>query len=401
MKKMTILLALCLALGAVLPGSALAATTFDGTVVSGESVSVTAPFGGTVDSFTPSVGDRISEGDSIASVKTTKVYASIDGTVTGVFGQPGDTVSDVVSRVGAVLYLEPLNRYTITADIQHAYNDSDNKYINIGETLYIRSYYTSNGNTAVGKVVAVDGVNYTVETTEGDLLMQETVSLYRDADYTSTSRVGRGTVSRTAEVAVGADSTSASGSSTTASSTQSILTLHVKDGDTVERGQLLYETVSGALDGLYATGNQIVSDVSGIVATVGTSTGSTISKGDTLITVYPADQMLVEIAIDEYDLTDIHEGDQLQLTFSYDDSTDSDCVGTVKMISHASSSTDTSDVTYLAYVTFPQNDNVRLGMTVVATPLAQAGTTDDTAADAAADTATGNPAEVTEEAAAQ
>ena len=226
MKKMTILLALCLALGAVFPGFALAETTFDGTVVSGESVSVTAPFGGTVDSFTPAVGDRISEGDVIASVKTTKVYASIAGTVTGVFGQPGDTISDVVSRVGAVLYLEPLNRYTITADIQHAYNDSDNKYINIGETLYIRSYYTSNGNTAVGKVVAVDGVNYTVETTEGDLLMQETVSLYRDADYTNTSRVGRGTVSRTAEVAVGADSETTTGSSAATGSTQSILTLH-------------------------------------------------------------------------------------------------------------------------------------------------------------------------------
>ena len=110
MKKMTILLALCLALGAVLPGFALAETTFDGTVVSGESVSVTAPFGGTVDSFTPAVGDRISEGDVIASVKTTKVYASIDGTVTGVFGQPGDTVSDVQEGQNAGMWTIALTK---------------------------------------------------------------------------------------------------------------------------------------------------------------------------------------------------------------------------------------------------------------------------------------------------
>ena len=61
-----------------------------------------------------------------------------------------------------------------------------------------------------------------------------------------------------------------------------------------------------------------MSDVSGIVASVGASSGSTVSKGDTLMTVYPKDKMQVEIEIDEYDLTDIKEGDRLRLEFSYD-----------------------------------------------------------------------------------
>jgi len=209
-------------------------------------------------------------------------------------------------------------------------------------------------------------------------LMEETVNIYRDEDYTASSRIGRGTVSRTAEVAVGADSSSSSssnsgsGSSSSAASSSSgtvnsILTLHVKDGDTVERGQLLYETVTGSLDGLYATSNEIVSDVSGIVASVGASSGSSISKGNTLITVYPRDKMQVEIEIDEYDLVDIQEGDLMSLQFNYSDASTDDAEGTVSMISNVSASTDTSDVTYKAYVDFIANDKVRLGMTVVAT----------------------------------
>ena len=48
----------------------------------------------------------------------------------------------------------------------------------------------------------------------------------------------------------------------------SILKMHVKNGDSVERGELLFETVDGALDGMYSPGSQVVSDVSGIVATL-------------------------------------------------------------------------------------------------------------------------------------
>jgi len=139
-KKILSFLFTLLLLGGMLPNLALAATTFDGTVVSGEAVSVTAPFGGTVSSFALREGDAIDVGDGIAQVETIKVYAPTDGVVTGVFGQPGDSVSDVVSRVGAVLYIEPAEKYSITADIQYAYNDSDHKYVNIGETVYIHSY---------------------------------------------------------------------------------------------------------------------------------------------------------------------------------------------------------------------------------------------------------------------
>jgi multidrug resistance efflux pump len=352
MKRNILLVALSLTLCMALVTPAFAETTFDGTVVSSESVSVTAPFGGTVSTFKLRAGDKISVGDVIAEVATTKIYASTDGVINGVFGQPGDSVDDVVSRIGAVLYIAPTNKYTITADIQKAYSSSDNKYVNIGEIVYLKSYYSSNGNTAQGIITAADGTSYTVETTSGELLMEETVSIYRSADYDSESRIGRGTVSRTAEVAV--------------SGSGSILTMHVKDGDTVTRGQLLFETVTGTLDGLFATSNQIVSDVDGIIATVSLSAGSTINKGDTLLTVYPSDEMQVVIDIDEYDLVDIHEGDQIQLEFNYDDTANNVLIGTVSTISHVSGSSSTSDVTYQAYIDFTPNEDIRLGMTVMA-----------------------------------
>jgi multidrug resistance efflux pump len=385
MKKNILLAALCLMLCVALTGAALAETTFDGTVVSSESVSVTAPFGGTVSSFRLREGDELSVGDVIAQVETTKVYAPADGVITGVFGVPGDAVDDVVSRLGAVLYIEPTHKYSISASIDHAYSASDNKYVNIGEVVYLVSYYSGNGNTAVGIITAVNDTSYTVETTSGELLMGETVSIYRDADYATTSRIGRGTVSRTAEVAV--------------SSGGSILYMHVNAGDTVTRGQLLYETVTGTLDGLYATSNQIVSDVEGVVASVSVSSGSTINKGDTLLTVYPRDKMQVVIEIDEYDLANVHEGDSIGLEFNYDDTDSSACTGTVAMISHVSDSTDTSDVAYKAYIDFTPSDAIRLGMTVRVTTVSQeveTVQTDDTSTQTVAPDAQALPEATTE-----
>jgi len=334
----------------MLPAFALAETTFDGSVVARESVSVTAPFGGTVSSFSLRAGSKIAFGDRLATIETDKVYATADGTVTGLFAQVGDSVENVVSRYGAVMYVVPTSKYTITADIQKAYNSSQTKYVNIGETVYIAC--TSDGDhTAVGTVVAAEGTTYTVETVSGELIMEETVNLYRDPDRDSKSRVGRGTVSRTSEIAV--------------TGTGSILKLHVQDGDQVSRGDILYETVTGQFDGLYATSNEILSDVSGVVASVNTSAGATINKGDTLLTVYTMDSLQIEISVGEYDLDSISEGDTVNISFNYDESKEHDTTGTVEMISHLSTSQDSSEASYLAYVNFIPNENVRIGMTAV------------------------------------
>ena len=73
MKK---ILAMMLAL-LMLPTLVLAETTFDGKVVAGDAVSVTAPFGGTVSNFRLRAGSRINVGDAVATINTTKVAVHI------------------------------------------------------------------------------------------------------------------------------------------------------------------------------------------------------------------------------------------------------------------------------------------------------------------------------------
>jgi multidrug efflux pump subunit AcrA (membrane-fusion protein) len=247
------------------------------------------------------------------------------------------------------MYIMPSHKYTITADIEKAYNSSETKYVNIGETVYIACTAASD-HAAVGVVTAASGNTYTVETVSGTLMMEETVNIYRTADYAAKSRIGRGTVGRTQEISVGGSG--------------SILKLHVKDGDLVERGQLLFETVTGALDGLFATDNEILSDVAGVIATVNTSAGANVNKGDTLLTVYTMDTLQIEISVNEYDLISIAEGDEVEITFNYDPDQPTQMLGKVSMISHLSTSQD-SEASYLAYVDFVPNENVRIGMTAV------------------------------------
>ena len=358
MKK---LLSLLLALLCCLtPCAALADVSFDGSVVSGGVTSVRAPFGGVVASVSVQAGDRVEAGDAVAEVETTKVYAPEAGTVTGLFVQPGDNAETVAARYGAALYIAPTNKYSIAADIEKAYNDSANKYVNIGETVYIACTSDSD-HTAVGTIVAAEGTTYTVETTSGELMMEETVNIYRSSERNSSSRIGRGTVSRTSEVAV--------------SATGSVVALHVSDGDTVERGQLLFETVSGDLDGLYATGSTIVSTVSGVVASVNASAGATLNKGDTVLSVYPDDSLEIEIDVEEYDLGSIAVGDEVSIRFNWDENGEHDAQGNVRAISYlpesaeAGAEASAADAVYNAYVSFAPDDATRLGMTVVVTVL--------------------------------
>ena len=110
MKKQSRFLAAMLA-ALALSMPAHAAISFEGKVVSSESVAVLAPFGGLVDSVGLRVGDPIKLGDSVANISTTKVYATSDGTISGVFAREGDATDGVVERYGAVVYIEPTNRY--------------------------------------------------------------------------------------------------------------------------------------------------------------------------------------------------------------------------------------------------------------------------------------------------
>ncbi len=350
--------ALAVVLALLLGAPALAQVTFNGKVISRETLTVSAPFGGLIDKLPLRKGDPVRVGDPVATIRTTKVYAQMDGIVSGIFASEGDQTEDITERYGGVMYIEPITRYVVTATTEKAFNSSDTKYVHIGEKVYLSCTKdgTHVGTAVVTSVSDVDesgNTPYKLEVTGGDFYMGETVGIYRDSAHSSETRIGRGTVGQHAAVAV--------------KGSGSILKLHVKVGDHVERGEVLFETVEGVLDGLYAVDNTIYSPMDGIVASVEAAQGSAVEKGGKLITVYPKDAMQIEMKVSELDLNDVHEGDRVSIEFEWDADGTLQLDGVISGISSVGDeqSEKTADAQYSAYVDFTPVDSVRLDMSVI------------------------------------
>ena len=253
-----------------------------------------------------------------------------------------------------VLSIAPMSKYTVTADISDAYDSAANKHVTVGETVYMECS-RDGSHVAVGRVVKAEGSAYTVEVTGGELYMEETVYIYRDEEHSSSARIGSGTVSRTAELAV--------------SGTGRVAELYVSEGERVERGQLLFtcveaDTVEDAL-----LGGEIRSTASGVVASVAAHAGQQAAVGSTVLTVYPPEGFCVELSVEEADLAAVNVGDSVRLSFDFDPEGALTCEGTVTEISYLGESTEAGTV-YTAWVDFDPPEDVRLGMTVTATVIA-------------------------------
>lgn len=355
-KRAAALLLTLLALWGLSP-YARAEISFAGKVIPEDTVSVAAPFGGNIERVYLRAGDVVREGDPVATISTTPVYATIEGTVSGVFGLEGDSAENVITRYGAVMYIEPTNRFVINASTEKAYNSSETKLIHIGEKVYLSCTQdgTHQGTAIVTEIKDADesgSTPYTLEVTGGDFYIGETVGIYRSEKYEAATRIGRGTVAQNKAVGI-----SASGS---------LLKMHVRQGDFVERGELLFETVEGVLDGLFAVDNTLLSTVDGVVATVDAKVGSSTGKGANLITVYPDNAFEIEIEVSEYDLTEIHEGDRVTIEFEWDTDGLKKYAGEVVSISKVSKEENQSgEARYSAYIRFAPDDQVRLGMSVL------------------------------------
>ena len=340
---------------ALLGAPALAELALDGSVVSGGSETVRAPFGGIVERILVRAGDLVNLGEPVASIVTTRVYAPQDGTVASVCAEPGDSAEGVIARYGAVLYIEPVSRYIVQASTEKAYNSSATKYVHIGEKVYLSCTKDGShrGTARVTKLEAADeeGVTkYTLEVTGGDFYIGETVGAFRSADYASISRIGRGTIGQAEAIAVAGEG--------------SILKLHVAPGDSVERGQLLFETVTGALDGLYAGDSAVASNVSGIVASVDAKAGTAAEKDASLITVYPFDKLQIEARVNVLDLYAVHEGDAVEIEFDLDPDSLRRYDGVIESISYLTSGEE-NQTYYSAYISFTADEHVRLGMPAI------------------------------------
>lgn len=291
MKKTASLGALLLALA--LPLAAQAETVFAGEVTAETAQVIAAPYGGLVEDVRVRVGDSVKIGDPIATVETAKTYASTDGTVSGVFAHEGDSADGVKTQYGALVYIEPINRFTLACSTEKGYNSSENRYIHIGETVFLKCTKDGShqGRGVVTGLDEKDDSKFTVEVTGGEFYMGETVDIYRSGDYANASRIGRG------HGRPNADRRRQRGGQ--------------RAQDAREGGRhggarrALFETVRGTLDGLYAPEKQVVSDVAGVIATVDAGNGATVEKDAKIATIYPNNAMQIKMVISEADLMDV------------------------------------------------------------------------------------------------
>ena len=174
------------------------ADSWSGSVSALETVTVTAPADGIPEGFDLETGERVTEGESAGSVRMEKVFAPYDGTVSVVSVKEGEKAS------GTVLEISPVSLYTVTCTTSGVAKTPENAMIHVGETVIIRCM-TDKSHQAEAQVISVDGAQFTVETTAGELYVGEAVYLYREDNIFYSGQIGKGTVTAHEEPTVSAE----------------------------------------------------------------------------------------------------------------------------------------------------------------------------------------------------
>ena len=280
---------------AALPGLA---EVYSGVTVASETVTLTATAESTVDEVCVSAGETVDAGQTAVTLKTEKVFATQEGTIAE------------ISADETEIKLAPLSKYYVYCTVTEARAVPETMLVHSGETLYLKC--TVNGtHWAEGRVTLIDGSEYRVETTGGELYIGETVYLYRSEDFDYSSCVGIGTVVSTDPETYEIDS--------------EVINMCVSEGEYVQRGELLCET---APEG----GAEITADTAGIVLSVSAGSGQKVQAGDVLMTIAPTDGIRVEISVEEGIAATLCAGDRVELVYA-SDSTEQVIGGTVTDVS--------------------------------------------------------------------
>lgn len=268
--------------------------TANATIVAPETAKITAPFSGTLLPFDLTSGEEVAAGQTLFELDTVPVYAAQSGTVSAVFAGAGDDASGVVAHYGSLAVIEPEHALYIDANTDQAYNDDENRYLHAGETLYLKC----NSEKGMGIVTSVSGKNYIVEILTGNFDVDDTVRCFRESSTPSDSETGRGKVKRYDDVAV-----SASGR---------IAAVHVKAGDTVSVGDLLFETVD--TQSAKNASRAIAAPTSGAITTLSAASGAQVYRGQLLCEIADLTRLELSAEVDELDLNSIRVGDTLTYT---------------------------------------------------------------------------------------
>lgn len=349
--KKTIKLLACTAAMTLLCAGALAddGIKIDGKIEAARTQTILAPYTGIVGDFSVRAGDQLEEGETLFTLSSTPVYADFDGTVTGLFAEPGDSTASLQERYGALCFLEQAYLYTADCSTTGADSDNENRIIHVGEIVYIRST-NNNDRQGEARITSVNGKSYTLEvTSEKDMRLNEQVKVYRSDNFANSSCIGTGRLKRTDPVAVTAEGY--------------VLSVHVTEGQQVSRGDLLFSIVPDELDGMRGGDGSVTMPQDGVVLSVLAESGAQIAKDAPMATLCPQNAMQLVCPVDEEDLENIKLGAQVQVTL--DAFRDAPFTGTIMKIASASSQEGTGtsfDVT----IGLEENENVRIGMNATA-----------------------------------
>ena len=351
MKKNWLILALALCMAC---SAALADTiSFSGTVEPMETLQLYVPTGVTIEEIPVREGETVTADTVIARLKTTKVYAAEDGTVTAVFGQPGDSAETVAERYGAVMYLEGKYTMYVSASTSKAFEAKANYIVHAGEEVYLVSR-TRTADRGTGLITSVDGSSFTVLVTSGDFFLTDNIVVSREENHAAESRIGRGNLTRISPRAV-------TGSGT-------ILSVAVQPGEEVRQGQLLFETIDASFDSPELARAEVKAGVDGVVASISAAQGSTLTQSGLVASIYPQDRVWVKAEVTETDLSELTVGQQVKVELDWNQDHGVSYEGTVEMIS-ALGTVGEESTTYPVYISFIPDENTRYSMSALVTTL--------------------------------
>ncbi len=337
-------LILCLLL-CLLATTAWAETvSFTGTVVPSGTAEVYVHSSALAEDVKVRAGEPVAAGDALAILHVNSVYAPVDGVVAAIWAEPGDDAAAAAELWGSVLMMDESVTFTVSADNAKAFDSLDAKCVTLGDKVYLRSR-SDESRTGEGVITAIDNTAYTVKGTAGSFIPGETAEIFRSADFTEESCLGRGAVARTAPIAVTGEGT--------------IVSVAVTAGQSVRKGDLLFTTLPGSAD--CAT---LSAPVSGVVAQVNLTRGTAAVEDSVAFVLYPQNAMVIETAIPEADLAYISVDETVSISFLWNEDTAQPIPGKVESISAVAD----ENGDYTAVILFTPDDSVRYGMTVTITP---------------------------------
>ena len=293
MKRKLLSFAALLLLLTLSAACALGATA-NAVIVAPVTAKITAPFSGTLLPFDLTAGDEVAAGDTLFTMDTVPVYATQSGTVSAVFANVGDDASGVIAHYGSLAVIEPTRALYVAADNSQAYDDDENRYLHAGETLYLKC----GSEKGTGIVTSVSGNAYNVEILTGSFDVGDTVRCYRESGTPSDSETGRGRVTRYADISVAAEGR--------------IAAVHVKAGDTVSVGDLLFEVIDG--QSAKDVPLTLTAPVSGAVTSLSTVSGAQVYRGQLLCEIADLTKLELSAEVDELDFSAISVGTTLSFT---------------------------------------------------------------------------------------